>query len=144
LVLAALEHPDFEPEPEPVDAAIWEGLHVIPQAHFILRVLLRRERPEPAPKLVREPLQVQTVPTACISGVILGPNDVPIAGAVVELPALQLSRRADSKGRFHFAMVPAEPAVVRLRVRAKGRVLEVDVEGAPSEEAPVVINFPLE
>jgi hypothetical protein len=44
-----------------------------------------------------------------LNGVVLGLDDVPLAGAEVELPALQLFTHTDYKGRFHFPTAAPGP-----------------------------------
>lgn len=139
LVFAAMEVSEYEVELAPVLAATWMALGAIVQPSFMLRVPLRRERPEPEVDLVREPLVVQNVPISELRGTVLGPGDVPLMGALVELPLLQLRTRADSKGRFHFAAVPREFDTWRLRVKAKGREFQVTVRRG-SEGEPLVIR----
>ena len=67
-------------------------------------------------------------------GQVLGPGGLPLAGAAVEVPALQLFTSADASGRFRFANVPARPPP-RLVVRAKGLVqtFAVSMNGSLSE-----------
>ena len=75
-----------------------------------------------------------------LEGVVLGPQELPVVGARVELPALRLSTRTDSKGGFRFSAVPAQPASKLLRVTAKGRELSVQTE-ADAGRQPMVIHF---
>jgi len=66
---------------------------------------------------------------------------VPLAGATVEFPALRLAEHTDAKGHFRFATIPAEPHTRQLRVKAKGRELDVMVDQPGSEQEPLVIRF---
>lgn len=140
LVFAAMEHPEFEVEIEPVPAAVWMALGVIPRPSFFLRVPLRRERPQPEAKYVRKPLVVQTAPVTNLSGVVVGPEEIPLVGATVTLPALHRSTQTDEKGRFQFAAVPASH-LERLSVRAKGREFEVSIQQQVAAGEPIVIHF---
>jgi hypothetical protein len=142
LAFAAMEHPDFEVKLNPIPAKTWEALGVIPRPSFILQVPLRKEQPAPPTQYVREPLVVQATPVTSLGGTILGPDDVPIARAVVEIPSLQLSTRTDTHGRFTFANVPADPLPKKLLVKAKGRTLQVTTQQFTPDE-PLVIRFNL-
>ena len=145
LVFAAMETPEFEVELEPLPAATWMAIGAKLRPSIVLRVPLRKERPEPPVKLVRHPLVVQASSITSLQGVVLGPNDMPISGARVEIPALQLAVRADTKGRFHFPTVPTEPHTTQLRIRARGRELTLTVDPAGLDGEPLLIRFnPLE
>jgi hypothetical protein len=143
LVLAALEQVDLTVQLEPPSAGMWSALGVVPQPCFVLQVPLRRERAQPDLKLVRQPLIVRASPITSLRGVLLGPGDVPLAGARVELGRLQLGVRADRKGRFHFETIPADSVGQWLIVKVKGREFRVDLEGPIADGEPVVIRLDL-
>jgi hypothetical protein len=143
LVFAALEAPDFEVDLTPIPAELWTALRVPPQPAFRVRLPVRRERPEPNLRRVRFPLVTHTVPNEVLLGRVVGPGDVPIPGALVELPALKLSTRTDARGGFRFPLVPSLESVGRLEVRAKGEVLQVGAEAFVAEEGQLVIRMPL-
>lgn len=144
LLVAALKDPEFEVEQEPVPISLWSALNVAPQPSFVLRVPYNIERPEKIAPPVLHPLIVKSSPLRSLSGQILGPRDIPIMDARVELPALQLYTNTDSKGRFHFSTVPAEPHPKLLRVRAKGKEFSINTEQAASADEPLVIHLQLE
>jgi hypothetical protein len=143
LVFAALEVPDFEVELAPVPLELWAAMGAPPQPAFRLRLPVRRERAEPSIPRVRAPLVIQTSPSEALLGCVVGPGDVPIPGAVVELPTLQLSTRTDARGWFRFPFVPALKTLGGLEVRAKGEVLRVGAEALAPTEGPLVIRLPL-
>jgi hypothetical protein len=140
LVAAAMQEEDFEVQLEPLSAEAWAALRAAPRPSFVLRVPVRQARPDPAVRLVRRPLVVQGGTLTRLFGVVLGPGDVALAGARVEIPAADVSTETDWRGRFHFPGIPAEPATRLVRVRARGRVLEVEV-AQPSPDEPIVIRF---
>jgi len=143
LAFAALENADFEVDLEPLPPSVWRAFGVPPQPSFMLRVPLRRQRPQPEAPLVRQPLAVETSSISALTGRVLGPEDVPLSGATVELPSLHLRQTTDPNGRFHFPTVPNSEQH-HLRIRAKGREMIVDVEPS-SPGQPVIIRFkPLE
>jgi hypothetical protein len=141
LAFAAMESTEFEVELEPIPLTAWAAFHAIPRPAFVMRMPLRVERPEPSTKLVRKPMVLKAALVASLYGVVLTPDDVPLAGATVEFPALQLTERTDTKGHFRFPAIPAEPATRQLRVKAKGRELDVTVDQSGSEHEPLVIHF---
>ena len=143
LVFAALEEPDFEVDLSPVPVPLWTALGVPPRPAFRVRVPLERERPMPAVPRVKEPLITRAVPSVALPGRVVGPGDIPIPGALVELPSMGLSVRTDTKGRFRFASVPADTPLGRLEVRAKGEVLAVRAEELPTEEGALLVRLPL-
>jgi hypothetical protein len=142
LLLAALNEPVFEVDLQPVSLVAWTAFRIGPRPSFVLRVPLRQEVEGPQTKLVRRPLDLRATGVVALDGTVLGPDDVPLASASVELPALQLTTLTDWKGRFHFAAVPADPPPRELLVKARGREQRVPVE---KTGIPVLIHFgPLE
>ena len=63
LAFAALASPEFEVELG-VPTALWPAFGVPPRPAFLLRVAVRRERPERPVPLVTEPLVVEAAPVA--------------------------------------------------------------------------------
>jgi hypothetical protein len=141
LVFAAMEEPELELEMKPPELALWTALGVPPGPAFFLRVRVRLERPEKPPRLVLKPLKFEALPVKPLVGVVLGPEDVPVMGAVIEIPALQLTVRTGSKGQFRFKSVPESGWLKRLVVKARGRTQEIALEKDYSEENPLVIHF---
>lgn len=141
LVFAALENPQYQVDLKPLPNETWAAFGIAPQPCFVLCVPLRLERPEPAVKYVRQPLIVQAAPVSTLSGLVLGPGDIPIAGARVELPSLQIHERTDAKGRFHLSMVPGGESATMLHIQAKGREMQVLIKGATGQHEPLVIHF---
>jgi hypothetical protein len=141
LVFAAMEHMEFEVERDPVPVALWTALGVAPRPSFVLRVPLQLQRPERIAPLVRVAPVVRKSSMASLHGRVYGPGDVPVMGARVELPALQLSTSTDFEGRFHFAAIPTEPPVKRLIVKAKGQELSVATELAVADGEPLSIRL---
>lgn len=143
LVFAALEAPGFEVDLSAPPLELWTALGVSPQPAFRLRLPVRRERAEPNVRRVSFPLVTQSVKNEVLVGRVVGPGDVPIPGALVELPSLKLSTRTDARGGFRFPLVPSLESIGRLEVRAKGEVLQVGAEAFVPEEGQLVIRMPL-
>ncbi len=142
LIVAAMDCADFEVEPDPVPVATWTALEVPPRPSLVLRVPVRIERPQPVAKRVRMPLTVNNASMLPLSGVVLGPNEIPLAGAEIELPALQLFTHTDFKGRFRFAAVPLGPPDMLVRVRARGCEVAISTaEHARHNGEPLVIRI---
>jgi hypothetical protein len=140
LLFAALESNEFEVESGPRD--VWIAFGVAPRPSFVLRVPLRRERPERIAPLVRAPLVIKSSPLQRLSGIVVGPEEIPIMNARVDLPTLQLSTETDSEGRFEFSAVPGEKQGKLLRVRARGREFSLTTEQA-EDDRPLVIRLQL-
>jgi hypothetical protein len=145
LAFSALGSAEFQVEMEPLPVALWTAFGVPPAPAFVVRVPLQQARVETPQKLVRQKLQISTTTMVQFHGVVLGPDDTPIPGSRVDIPAMALSASADYRGRFLFSAVPSLGAKT-LRVRAKGRELAIRCEGSfPDERDPFVIHFtPLE
>ena len=141
LVFAAMEEPGFEVDLEPVSASLWTAFGTFPRPAFVLRLPLRFARPQEDVKFVQAPIEMQHSPMAGMGGVLMGPNDIPIANARVELPAQHLTTRTDAQGRFWFAAVPAQPTVKRFRIQARGRDFAVEAEHQAGDQEPLIIHI---
>lgn len=144
LAIAALENPEFEVEQESLPPALWTALGIAPRPAFVLRVPFRHERTEKRAPIVRKPIVIKQLPLRSFAGQIVGPENIPLMNARVELPAFELYTNTDSKGRFHFSSVPAAPGPRLLRVRAKGQEFSINTEQADSDKEPLVIHLQLE
>lgn len=142
LLFAAMEHAEYEVDLEPIPAQVWTAFGTIPMPAFLLRLPLRVERPEKPAALIRSPIEVQQSPLGRMAGTVMGPEQIPLANARVELATHNLVARTDAKGRFSFPTVPTEPALKKVRIVARGRELfkEVDYKKINQEE-PLIIHF---
>jgi hypothetical protein len=107
---------------------------------LILRVRLQRARSVVKPKPVRQPLTIVLGPVAALEGVVLGPDDVPLVGAELRIPALNLSTLSGPKGRFRFAGLPDGLASITIEVQAKG----VNLELIATPTQMLTVRVPLE
>ena len=121
VMLAVMDNPDYQVEPDPVPVDLWIALKARPRPAFLLRTPLRQERPEQEAPLVRKPLVVKTAALVTVEGSVLGPEDIPLMGAVVEAPQVGRTARTDYKGRFKLDGMPAGFDQTTLIVTAKGR-----------------------
>ena len=141
LVFAAMEHPDFEVELAAQPAEFWLAFGIAPRPAFMLRLALQMERPEPHTGLVLYPPGVRVSPVVGLAGRLVGPHDIPLSGATIEVASLQLTTRTDAKGRFRFAAVPAQPDTKELCIRLKGTERRVKVAHGADSAQPLVIRF---
>ena len=142
LLFAALAEDSYEIESEAPPLTLWTALSVTPRPSFLLRTPIHRERPERTAPLVRAPLVVNAGPLERLGGVVLGPGDIPVMNARVELPTLQLSTQTDADGRFQFAGVPPQTRANGMRIRARGK--EYSLTGEPAaDRTPLVIRLQL-
>lgn len=142
LVFAALEKREYELNLTELPTTLWAAFGMVPRPAFTLWVPCAIEQPTPVVKLVHGPLVVQGAPIRSLQGVVLGPGDIPLVGAGVELPALQLRSQTDTHGRFSFATVPGGAQPFQLVVKAKGRRQSVTVEPSTASQEPFTIRFP--
>ena len=85
----------------------------------------------------RELVITRTVPLGFVDGIVLGPGDVPVPGAVVILGDGDRSAVTGPDGRFRFASPAGAP--VRVAARAHGRANST----AATAGEPAVITLPL-
>ena len=141
LAFAAMEVPDFEVSLEPIPLVAWTAFAARPRPAFILRTPLRMERPAPPTKLVRKPMEVKIGPLETLAGVVLTPDDIPVANAYVTLPNFELTERTDAHGRFRFPAVPVEPRAKLLSIRARGQEQRVTLSASDTDRSSLVIRF---
>jgi hypothetical protein len=144
LVIAAMDAPDLVVDLRPLEAGTWRALGLVPQPSCILQLPVRKPRPTPETAFVTEPLSIRTVAVGPFQGVVLGPGGRPLAGAIVEIPGLQLATRTDASGRFHFSTVPTAEHPTSLTVRAKGHLTRVAVpeRSLPMEPLTIHVDLP--
>jgi hypothetical protein len=118
LLLAAIDQPEYEIVTARSAAELCVTLGIPPATGFVLKTPLLRPRVVKRAPLVRFPLQVHTADLCVLEGKLLGPGDVPIAGAVISTND-RLSR-TDANGNFHIPGVPDDGKAVALHVRARG------------------------
>jgi len=131
-----------ELESSPPGPEFWEALGAPARPALIAAVLLERERPSHSAPRVRE-LVTHWAPTRALVGVVLGPGDVPIAGALVEVEGSPQTTYSNYRGEFAFRSVTAAEPPPTLVVSAKGACLRVRVEADGGPEKPVLIRVPI-
>jgi hypothetical protein len=122
---------------------LWLALGVVPRPAFILRVPLRLARPEPATGIVLHPIIINDAPVRALIGRLVGPGNIPLAGARLELPSLHLATRSDHRGFFRFPPIPADPLPTELVITARGRVLRVAPKQHLGDDHILTITFPI-
>ncbi len=141
LIFSAMDNPDFQIDLEPVSCQLWRAFGVTPRPSFLLQLPLILKRKEHRAPLIRYPLEIKQSSIVTMQGVVLGPEDVPIAQANVELPAYQLKTTTDSNGCFKFNTVPETPVVKKLKIKARNRVLEIEAKHESNDAKPLIIHF---
>ncbi len=141
LLFAAMSHERFEVDLEALTPEMWRAFGVAPRPGFVLRTPLQLERPQQLQRVTGYP-QVRPVPAVPFVGILLGPGDLPLAGACVTLAELGINTTTDNDGRFRFPAVLPGAAAKRLRIQAKG--LDIETAALPTADPlhqPVIIRF---
>lgn len=141
--LEATEQDSFQVEFDPPPLDLWIALKVAPRPSFVLGVPLRRERPQIAEHYVRKPLVVQVTPTISVQGQVRGPQQIPIANALVEVVGLQRQTVTDAGGHFALPALSRSLPQFRLRISAKGREQLVDALPQLQSGEPILIDLDL-
>lgn len=145
LIFSAQERPEFELEFSSVSVDIWRAFDVPPRPAFFLRVPLRFDREAISVPRVRQPPELRHPRLRPLRGVVIGPGDLPVVAARVELPGAGRVTQTDSRGRFFFGGVPSESHETVFRVQAKSQELVTNLELPKSDEDALIIQFnPLE
>lgn len=169
LFYAARKQPGFEVELEPVASQLWTAFGIAPRPSFILRLPMPEEWP--VQQTGKAPPVTQGIAPAArelapLYGLVLGPNNTPLAAARLEMIALWerrenpahleevafttnytlLERAAytDRKGRFTLPAIQASPAAKTLLVRARGQEQIFIVKETGEPDAPVVFRLKLD
>jgi hypothetical protein len=141
LLFAALERREFEIDLNPLPPETWTALGTLPRPAFVLQTPVRLPRGGRTAPIVRAPLVIEHAPTARLEGVVVGPDDVPISDAQVELAGLGHVTRTDRAGRFRFGIVPAGERALELRIEARGLSARVSAPELPETGEQLVIRF---
>lgn len=118
LAFDAMDTRDWSVESDPPDIGVWRAFDVAPRPAFVVRVPLRLARNDREAPLVRKPAVIDMHSTTALAGIVTGPEEIPIAGATLEIPSLQLFATTDGDGAFRFPQLPASSSIT-LIVRAK-------------------------
>ena len=141
LAFAALESEMLELERAAPPPEYWRALALPPQPALVVRLPLVRVKPQRKVPLVRVPLAAQWSDLRPLDGmVVTGPDQVGVAGALVELSGQGLATYSDHRGAFHFPAVPDTPSTKTIIVQAKGRRLAFQTTRGPT---PVILTLPL-
>lgn len=139
LLFAVMDRRDVEVVADVDVLAACAALGIAPGPGLVLRTPLVRERAVTPVRRVRAPLVVHTSDLGIIAGQVLGPKDMPVAGASVSAAAINRFTRTDRNGRFQIGAAPVE-GDVRLVARAKG----AEIEGVAVAGQPITLRLPLE
>ena len=135
LAFAALDSGDLELVTDHSVAEICRAHGLPPQSGLLLRTEARQERVLPQAPLVRFPANTSLTPLVQAEGVVTGPDNVPIPGALVTLAGSNRSMITGPDGRFHFAIPDGSPAQVT--ARAKSREVTGPLVSGPANAFPL-------
>jgi hypothetical protein len=142
LMLGAMDNPEVQVEFNPLLLSDWIAFGVVPRPSFMLLLTLQRQRRERTSTLVSAPPMVRGTGVRRLEGVVLGPEDRPLANAQVEIPGLGLTGRTDLEGRFRFPVLPADALVEHLVVEKMGQSVSVALSPTGEEAfSPLVIHW---
>jgi hypothetical protein len=141
LMFSAMENSEWEVVSSASLPRLWSDLQLPMRPAFGLWAPVTRERPVRRAPLVKSDLVLKQSAIRMLRGQLLGPRQVPIMGATIEVPSLGLATTTDRQGRFHFAAMPAEPPVRVIRVNAKGRAVTKTIERSLAPDEPLVIQL---
>jgi len=74
----------------------------------------------------------------CLPGVVYGSEGVPLADAIIRLPALNRTTRTGKFGEFQLEILPTEDLLTQLEIEAAGREIAVDLN---TVQVPIAIHF---
>jgi hypothetical protein len=140
LLAAAAQHPDCEVDLAPLPWSGWSALGVMPQPSFFLCVPMELRRQPTQVPLVKK-FQPSFSELQPLHGIVIGPDNVPVPGAVIRVPGTNTTATTDHRGQFQLAGVPVHPPVTTLQVRAKGNESIVNLGNDGPYPERVVIHY---
>ena len=143
LIFTAMDEADFDIELSGSDSCLWQQLGIPPRPAFFLFISVQRPREEVALPKVQEPPRLESSVSRPLTGRVVGPGEIPLMRARVELPALDQSTYTDADGRFRFPAVPKEPSAQELIIHARGMVRTWSAEKPMDPKEPVLVYFEL-
>lgn len=139
LLFAALSQSDFKIMAQDDAVKLRDDLKIPLLPGLFISADLQREPETVVARPVRRPLVIKGDTIRPLEGVVLGPQNIPIMDALVELPALNLSVLTDERGRFRFAGAPASGST---KLFATKNHVRVGIDAGQAR--PVTIRIPLE
>lgn len=145
LIFAALENPTFDVDLHPIDSGHWQAVGAAPLPSFMLRIPVRRPRPESKAPYVRKPITIQMEPQSVLEGTVSSPDNAPVPSARVELLATGDSGAAastftDVAGRFRMTVGPISQDS-RVRVSARNFSVTARIDDAIDSDGIVRLRF---
>lgn len=113
------------------------ALGVAPCPGLVLRTELRRDAQVPLAPLVREAPRPSLEALVHARGRVVGPGNLPIAGALVTIAGTSRCCTTGPDGRFRFAIPAGQPATVTARARSR----EVSASLAPEVETILTLQM---
>ena len=140
LAFAAMKTGRPELEREGPAPELWTALGIAARPALLVREPVEQPREARVVPLVREVVTGWSR-ARTVAGRVLGPGDLPIAGARLDVAGHDLTTHSDHRGDFSLAGVPTGPPEPALTVTARGIRMTVRLDPATSE--PLLIRLPL-
>lgn len=131
-IVSAVEHSrnvGWRLEFQPLSCSLdWVAFGVVPQPGVIPGVHVAHEWDDVNSPRVTHPPELDASRGIELSGTVVGPEKLPLSGAHVELPSLQLTTQTDAEGKFKFFPVqggryfPANLIVIAKRHEQVGKL----------------------
>ncbi len=136
--VAALEHPEIDPEFKEIGSDVWRAFSVLPQPGFFLRAPLSIADTQPGLPTVSQQPEVVLGSLVVLHGKLVGPGQRVIPRATISLPELNQSTKTDDHGDFTFPGVSSKPERKHLRIHAKGQEQDVEISIL---DRPLIVEF---
>jgi phosphoribosylcarboxyaminoimidazole (NCAIR) mutase len=138
LCLSAMADPAIELDDQLSVSDLLARLNLAPRSGLVVRRHLTREAAADKVERVRVPLEVRLGGLRQLEGVVLGPNDAPVAGARVGVAGQDVETLTDAWGRFR--LTAAAIGGAQLTARAHGAACRA----ACADHGPTILRLPLE
>ncbi len=129
LAFSVLENREWKIAERENLSSIWRDFGLAPRPSFVLEVPCRKSRPEKVAPPVKQPLALEITPIEQLNGLVLGPNDFPMARTRVEILGTGFVTKTDHNGKFRISGFPAK-LKNKLEFKLRSQVVSGQVENA--------------
>lgn len=141
LLFAAKARSDLEVDFPVLPATYWQAFGIPPAPYFCLRVPLRMDREQQQIPRVKSAPQINIASTQMIDGLILGPADIPIAGAKITLNNSNSIAYSNNNGLFSINADAKSKQNFNCLIHAKGKQFSISVPIPETQQAPLTIHL---
>lgn len=141
LLFAAKDQSDFEVGFHSLPSGFWRAFGTVPLPYFIIRLQLIKQRKEEQVPRIIEPPRIDIGNLTSLDGIVLGPNNIPIAAAKITLDHSKTIFYTDKNGCFSIATDLTSRKSFNCKIDAKGKKFSISVPFEETQYKPITIHL---